>query len=118
TIVVKVGLLPETDEKLTEPKVESKPTNRLGINVIDLTNGQRESLQVIKNGVLVQDVGEGPAKEAGIQRGDVILRIQNNIIRNVTDFEKIIKSLPVGKSVAVLIQRQGNPVFLAFKIDK
>ncbi|CAA9892304.1 putative periplasmic serine endoprotease DegP-like [Candidatus Methylobacter favarea] len=118
TIVVKVGLLPEVDEKLPEPKVESKPTNRLGITVIDLTSAQRESLQVIKNGVLVQEVGKGPAKDAGIQPGDVILRIQNNSIRNVSDFERIIKSLPAGKSVAVLIQRQGNPGFLALKIDK
>ncbi|MDD5578599.1 MAG: DegQ family serine endoprotease [Methylobacter sp.] len=118
TIAVNVGLLPDQEEKLPESKAEPKPTNRLGINVVDLTSVQRESLQVIKNGVLVQEVAKGPAKDAGIQRGDVILRIQNNIISNVTDFEKVIKNLPAGKSVAVLIQRQGNPVFLALKIDK
>jgi serine protease Do len=36
----------------------------------------------------------------------------------VDDFEKIIKKLPVGKSVAVLIQHRGSPGFLALKIDK
>jgi serine protease Do len=66
----------------------------------------------------VQDVGRGPAKDAGIQRGDVILRIQNKKIRDVSDFNEIAERLPAGKSVAVLIQRRGSPAFLAFKIEK
>ncbi|MDO9267870.1 MAG: DegQ family serine endoprotease [Methylobacter sp.] len=119
TIDFKVGLLPDEVDKLADAKAAPKlPHNRLGINVIDLTDLQRETLQVAKNGVLVQDVGKGTAKDAGIQRGDVILRIQDNVIRDAADFEKIVKKLPAGKSVAVLIQRQGNPVFLAVKVEK
>jgi serine protease Do len=119
TIEFKVGLLPDEDEKLAKAKEPAKPANkRLGVSVIDLTDVQREALQVNKNGVLVQEVAKGAAKDAGILRGDVILRIQNNIVRDVADFDKIVKKLPAGKSVAVLIQRQGNPVFLALKIDK
>jgi serine protease Do len=120
TIDFTVGLLPDEVDKLAEAKTPApKPAhNRLGISVADLTDLQRETLQIPKNGVLVQDVGKGTAKEAGIQRGDVILRIQNEVIRDAEDFEKTIKKLPAGKSVAVLIQRQGNPVFLAIKIEK
>ncbi len=115
----KVGLLPEEVDKLAEAKAAPKLShNRLGINVIDLTDAQRETLQMAKNGVLVQDVTKGPAQDAGIQRGDVILRIQNSVIRDADDFEKTVKKLPAGKSVAVLIQRQGSPVFLAIKVDK
>ncbi len=116
----KVGLLPEEVDKLAEAKTPTPKLehNRLGISVIDLTDAQRENLQLGKNGVLVQDVGKGSAKDAGIQRGDVILRIQNEVIRDAADFEKIIKKLPAGKSVAVLIQRQGSPVFLAIKVEK
>lgn len=120
TIDFKVGLLPDEVDKLAEAKAAppKTPHNRLGINVIDLTDLQRETLQVAKNGVLVQDVGKGAAKDAGIQRGDVILRIQNNVIRDAADFEKTVKNLPTGKTIAVLIQRQGSPVFLAIKIEK
>jgi serine protease Do len=119
TVTFKVGLLPEETDKVAESKAAPKSaTNRLGIAVADLTSAQRESLQGLKNGVLVQDVGKGVAKEAGIQRGDVILRLQNNVIRDVADFDNIVKKLPAGKSIAVLIQRQGNPIFLALKIDK
>lgn len=120
TISFKIGLLPDQDEKVAEvvKPGKSKPANRLGIDVIDLTAEQRESLQVIKGAVLVQNVANGAAKNAGIQPGDVILRIHNDIIRNVADFDKVAKNLPVGKSIAVLIQRRGSPAFLALKLDK
>lgn len=118
TISFKIGLLPEQAEKRAEAKIDSSPVNKLGIKVSDLTAEQRESLQIPGNGVLVQEVGKGPAKNAGIQRGDVILRIQNDVIHDVGDFEKTTQNLPIGKSVAVLIQRRGNPAFLALKIDK
>jgi len=118
TIDFKIGLLPDQEQKAPIVKSEVKPSNRLGITVADLTDEQRESLENVKNGVLVQNVENGSAADAGVQPGDVILRIQNNVIRNTGDFDKIVKNLPVGKSVAVLIQRRGSPVFLALKIDK
>ncbi|MGR9114881.1 MAG: DegQ family serine endoprotease [Gammaproteobacteria bacterium] len=116
-VAVKIGLLPEQDSQIAETKKPSKPSNRLGIAVAELNDEQREQMQVMKNGVLVLEVGKGPAAQAGIQRGDVILRIANNIVRDVADFDKIVKKLPAGKSIAVLIQRRGSPVFLALKID-
>jgi len=119
TINFSVGLLPEQIDKVADAKTEkAKPTNRLGVSVTDLTAEEREVLQVIKGGVLVQNVGKGAAKNAGIQPGDVILRISNEVILDVAGFEKTIKSLPAGKSVALLIQRRGSPAFLALKIDK
>ena len=119
TITFNIGLLPDQIDKVADTKTEkAKPTNRLGVSVTDLTAEERNALQVIKGGVLVQNVGKGAAKNAGIQPGDVILRINNDVIRGVADFEKIAKNLPVGKSVAVLIQRRGSPAFLALKIDK
>jgi serine protease Do len=120
SISVKIGLLPEQDDvrlagNSAKPGV-AKSNNRLGIMVTNPTGEQREQFQVLKNGVLVQGVNKGSAREAGIQRGDVILQIKNNVIRNVTDFDRIVKSLPAGKSVAVLIKRLRTPVFLAINI--
>lgn len=114
----KVGLLPDQDEEAPKVKVNAAPSNRLGISVSDLTAEQLESLENVKSGVLVQEVESGIAADAGIQPGDVIMRIQNNVIRNKSEFDRIVKNLPVGKSIAVLIQRRGSPVFLALKIDK
>ena len=117
---VKVGLLaaPVQAAQLV-PGVEPEATvNKLGVAVVDLTSEQRQQLQVDKNGVLVQKVAKGVAAEAGIQPGDVILRVQNASVKDVAEFNKIVAKLPVNKSIALLIQRNGSPVFLAFKLDK
>ena len=118
TVTFKVGLLPDQDEKQAANKPEVKPANKLGITVTELTAEQRETMQMPHGGVLVQDVGKGAGKDAGLQRGDVILRIQNQVINNIDDFDKVTKNLPTGKSIALLIQRRGNPAFLALKIEK
>lgn len=116
---VKIGLLPPQAANNLLPSAEPEfAVNRLNLAVSDLTDEQRQQLQVEKNGVLVQKVNKGIAMDAGIQPGDVILRVQNTPIKNAADFNKIIASLPVKKSIAMLIQRNGSPVFIAFKIDK
>ncbi len=117
TIKVVIGLLPN-NAVLAEAEETEMTSNRLGLVVKALTSEQREQWDIKKNGVVVQDVKPGAAYDVGIRPGDVILRIQNNVVRDMADFDKIVKKLPAGQSVAVLIQRQGSPVFLALKIDK
>ena len=118
-INVKIGLLPDQEElQLASGKSNNKVVDRLGIVVSNLTTEQREQFQVIKGGVLIQQVNQGVARAAGIQRGDVILRIQNQMIIDADDFEKVVKDLSSGKSIAVLIQRRGSPIFLAIKLQK
>ncbi len=119
-MTVKIGLLPaqHTAQNTPDAAPPEVASNRLGVSVSDLTPEQRQQLQVEKNGVLVQKVGKGPAQEIGIQSGDVILRLQNNTVRDSAEFNKIVSKLPVGKSIAILVQRNGNPLFLAFKLEK
>jgi serine protease Do len=117
---VKIGLLPAQSSSLANAPAAAPEVavNRLGLAVADLTTEQRQQLQVEKNGVLVQKVNKGIAMDAGIQPGDIILRIQNNVVRDAAEFNSIVAKLPVEKSIALLVQRNGSPVFLAFKIEK
>ena len=115
---VKIGLLPnQASAQAKEASVEVA-SNRLGVVVSDLTAEQRQQLQVEKNGVLVQKVGKGIAMDNGIQPGDVILRIQNNVIHDSAEFNHLLAKLPANKSIAMLVQRNGSPIFLAFKFEK
>lgn len=116
TLHFNVGLLPDEDHPLAAKTPSKSPENQLGITVSELTPDQRQLLQIPKNGVLVQEVAKGASRDAGIQRGDVILRIQNTVVKDLNDFDRLVKKLPTGVSIAVLIQRQGNPVFLALKL--
>ena len=114
-----IGLLPDQAGKVEPAKVEkAKVADRIGLTVSDLKPEEQETLQITKGGVLVQSVTNGAAKNAGILQGDVILRVGNDVINDVAGFEKVLKELPAGKSVALLIQRRGSPAFIALKIDK
>jgi len=97
-----------------EPK--SSADNRLKITVADLTREQRQKFEIKKNGIVVEQIKKGPAADAGIRRGDVILMINNVEIKSTEDFERLLKDLQGGKSVPVLIQRGRSPIFLAIKL--
>ena len=116
-IPVKIGVLPDEDEVIAiAPETGGKDVDRLGLIVSGLTNEQREQLEVKQNGVLVQDVKQGAAMDAGIRRGDVILRIQDQVIKEAKQFNEVVKGLPKGKSIAMLVQRRGGSQFLALKL--
>jgi len=66
----------------------------------------------------VRDVESGPGHSAGIRPGDVILMINNQDVTSAEQFAKLVKQLPEGKSVPVLIQRGEAPVFLPLKIPE
>ncbi|MFM8340703.1 MAG: DegQ family serine endoprotease [Methylomonas sp.] len=117
-IAVKIGLLPNQPNAQSKEVPAEVASNRLGLVVSDLTAEQRQQLQVEKNGVLVQKVGKGIAMDNGIQPGDVILRIQNNVIHDSAEFNHLLAKLPANKSIAMLVQRNGSPIFLAFKFEK
>jgi serine protease Do len=115
---VKIGALPAEED---EPVVASSETPgqavpRLSLRASNLTPEMRAQLEIPKNGVLVQDVSPGTAFDAGIRRGDVIMQIQEHSIKDVAQLGDVVKSLPKGKSVAVLVLRRGNAQFLAMKI--
>jgi serine protease Do len=61
-----------------------------------------------------QRVVDGAASKA--RKGDVILSINNEPVKNTEQFHKLVDALPAGKSVAVLVQREGNPTFLAIRV--
>ncbi|CAI8776213.1 putative periplasmic serine endoprotease DegP-like [Methylocaldum szegediense] len=115
---VKIGSLPEDEGTMlgSEEAPGARTFDRLGLSVSNLTAEQREQMEIPRHGVLVQAVNPGPAYDAGIRRGDVILRIQDQVIKDVNHFNEVVKSLPKGKSIAVLVQRRGGSSFLALKL--
>ena len=119
SLSVRIGELP-SEEELAENGKQEKPAklNKLGVVVGNLTADQRRRLEIKKGGVIVQDIDKGPANDASIRRGDVILKINNQDVKDTDHFEQLVKKLSKGQSVPVLIQRGNNPIFLAIKIPK
>jgi serine protease Do len=113
---VRILQLPD-EEQLAEASEPGRATDdRLGLSIADLAPEQRRDLGLGKQGVLVGEIAPGPAYDAGVRRGDVILRLNNVGIESAAQFKKLVKELPAGKSVPLLVQRRNGPLFLALKV--
>ncbi len=93
-------------------------TDRLKIDVVALSAQQREALGVAEGGALVRQVGDGAAAEAGIRPGDVLLMLDNRQVEGPEQLRELVAELEAGRSVPVLVQRDGGPIFLALKVPE
>lgn len=121
TISVAIAELPpEDDLKLATGKGTNKSftDKTLGVTVSELDEKSRENTDITEGGVTVQSLKTGPARDAGIREGDVIVMIDNIKIKDISHFKELAGNLQAGQSVPVLIHRRGSPLFLALKIPK
>lgn len=116
TLNIVLGELPDDDQALASATPKTSEDSRINIVVSDIDDQMRKKLEVKENGVLVKKVNSGAARKAGIRRGDVILMINNVDVIDTAQFKALVDDLPTAKSVPLLVQRRGGPVFLALKI--
>lgn len=116
---VSIGELPAEEE----PKVSSASApegeieKRLGVAVVELSQRQRAELDNGgKGGVVVQRIKEGPAQKAGVRSGDILLSLNGTTLENVGQFKRLVAELPTGKAIPLLVQRRGDPIWMALKI--
>jgi serine protease Do len=82
----------------------------LGVRIQQVTDDIAESLGLKQaHGALIAGVEEkGPAKPAGIEPGDVVIRFDGRDIKEMRDLPRIVADTPVGKDVEVVIVRKGK----------
>lgn len=77
----------------------------LGISCSNVERRQAEEYG-IPDGVYVQDVNEsGPADEAGIRKGDVIVSLNEVSVKTMEELSEMLRYYPVGEIVEVEIMR-------------
>jgi serine protease Do len=82
----------------------------LGVRIQQVTEDLAESLAIKPaRGALIAGVDDrGPAKPAGIEPGDVIVKFDGKDIKEMKDLPRIVADTPVGKEVQVVIIRKGK----------
>ena len=111
-----VASLPE-DEVDTEKQATEPDLNSLGIGLRNLTEQEKTQLKLDDGVVVLRLAEDGAAAEAGIRPNDVIIRVNNQRVKDTQEFIKIAKKLPANKAVPVLISRVGQPRILALRIE-
>jgi serine protease Do len=119
TLKVQVAQLPEgemaAEQQQPAEEVEPGMVEKLGAVVSDLTPEERKSAKLPKGGVVVTRVEDGPARDAGLQQGDVIRMFDRKQVQSADDLRSLVDKAK--GTVAALILRDGQPLFVAIRLD-
>ena len=91
----------------------------LGVMIQKITPELAKSFGLDQNeGALVGDViPDGPAFKAGVKRGDVIVRFDNKIVKDMEDLPKMVAATTPNALVNLEVIREGSPKTLTVKIE-
>jgi len=103
--------LVNADQAPTYNKVDAPArTGRRGLRVV---MGVMPSYADSEEGMVIDGVlDDGPAKKAGMQADDVIVRIGDHEVKNIYDYMAALRNNKPGDSVHVTVQRDGRKVEL------
>lgn len=91
----------------------------LGVRIQDVTPDVAEAMGLADAaGALVTDVPDGPAKDAGIQSGDVITRFGTADVASAGDLTRRVADAPIGEAVPVIVLREGRTETLAVTLGR
>jgi serine protease Do len=106
------------DERGSKRQQGRKPAGetlgKLGLTVSEVSVDQRKELN-ISGGVLVESA-EGAAAKAGIRRGDVILAVNNQEVKSVEEFSRLVGPTDKPRTVALLIRRGEGSIYVPLRI--
>jgi serine protease Do len=109
-----VGEMP-TDEKVARSnKNNPKEVNRIGLALKQLSPDDMKKTNG-RNGLLVLST-QGESVAAGIRPGDVILALNNSAVKTIAIFNQELRRIPKGKTIALLVYRKGDTLYVPIKI--
>ena len=108
------------DKKSKKKVVQEGEVKELGIKLVNLN----EDIRIRQNipddiyGLLVLDVSQNSeAERKGIRPGDIIQEVNQVPVNKVSELKEIIKKASNKKGVLLLVNRQGNIIFIALKAN-
>ncbi|MEE9557809.1 MAG: PDZ domain-containing protein, partial [Candidatus Adiutricales bacterium] len=116
TISVKLG---ERDEEQIAAVFEPSKEEKLGIRVQELTPELAQRLRIDpKSGVIIAEVDQdGPAAEAGLRPGDIILEIDQKQVTDLEVYQDAISEAQKDNVILFLVKRGQATQFYAVKIN-
>ncbi len=114
-VAVQLGEFPAKQERAAVG-AERQDTVLDGVTVENLTPDAAQQLKLAPQtkGVVVGEVSPASrAAEAGLQPGDVIQEVNHQPVKSVNDFRQAVSTANQSNPVLLLVNREGNTLFLA-----
>lgn len=109
-IAVTVGEL--KNAKVASMDVSGQDQGRLGVVVRPLDPDEQKQAGV--SGGLIVENSTGPAANAGIQPGDMILSLNGTPVKSARQLKELLSN--AGKHIALLVQREDAKIFIAVEL--
>ncbi|NUB44092.1 Do family serine endopeptidase [Fertoebacter nigrum] len=91
----------------------------LGVRIQDVTPDVAEAMGLADaKGALITDVPDGPAKDAGMVAGDVILSFDGAEVADTRELVRRVADAPIGEAVRVLVMREGKTQTLSVTLGR
>lgn len=114
---VRIAEVKEQEPKHLRPAEDLKDKSnggaRLGLSVRPLTQEERSTLAT--EGRIVVGSVSGGAARAGVQPGDVVIGINDQLVKTVDELRSASKKLGAGDPAALLIERRGAKIYVAVR---
>ena len=117
-LTVRVGEQPD-QRRVEKAEVGQNEYALAGLSVEDLDRDTARELGLKgkTQGVVVTKVEpDSGAEKAGLMPGDVIREVNRQPVKSVKDFENVSAHMKKGENVLILVNRQGNALFLSAKV--
>jgi len=108
------GPTPQASPQSSEDDIE-KGSGALGLKVSDLTQETRDRFNIKeKQGAVVFDIDPaGPAAEAGLRAGDLIVKLNDKPVGSARELSKAVKGAKQGEMLRLLVKRGTGSLFVA-----
>jgi serine protease Do len=103
-------------ESAPDTLASAKPeSGSLGVAVESPSAAERKDNDLTSDqGVIIREVSpDSPAKQAGLEEGDIILTVNNSPIHSAAELKAAVKAAPADKPMAMLVVQDGKTRFIA-----
>ena len=107
--------------KVVDQLIQFGETRRgwLGVKIQNVGGDVAEAMGLASaSGALITDVPEGPARDAGLQSGDVILTFDGKEVKDTGVLVRLVADAPVGQAVEVIVMRGADKINLSVTLGR
>jgi C-terminal processing protease CtpA/Prc len=91
---------------------------RLGVVLGQVNRADRDKWKIDSGVMVTEVVDDSAAEEAGIEEGDIILKIDGKEVSNSSDVRRLLRDLEEPKELTLEILRDGKPMTIDITPDK
>src|SRR5688572_3468453 len=105
---------------LVVPAAALAASGWMGVGLAEITSDKMSKLKLKEErGVEITSVSpDSPAAQAGLKAHDVILEFNGTRVEGIDQFSRLVRETPSGRSVRLLISRDGAPQTVSVKLGE